>query len=243
MTDIKLTPIEVTGLTVESNPCDVRRDLYQFVNYIAERDVKRAHRSNMLSKSDANRLAKLMSDPLAEEDVKEHGQSVWIDFVDDLALSLNFVQYDTKGEYMGYTSSEPSFPDNYIEFKEKNYHAFLGKSLQEQEQQILDTLVNPYHHSNNEFFSSSSPFSLLDSFDIWGCATGILPTLNFAEARHSLLNILKECESEVWYSTASLIQYLKVNHPFFLLYPKLLKPSFPRFLPNLQQNQSVKKSF
>ena len=33
----------------------------------------------------------------------------WLDFVDDIALELGFVEYDTKGEYAGYTSANPPF--------------------------------------------------------------------------------------------------------------------------------------
>ena len=211
-----LTPIDVSGLRVVINPCDLRRDLHVFIEYIRERDVKRSHRGNNLSKADAHRLAKLMSDPEAATDVKESGFSSWVNYVDKVALQLGFVHYDTEGRYMGYTSVEPSFPDNYIEFKEITYQKFLTSSLQRQEHQLLDSLTDTFGYSKNEFFSTT-PLSRLDAFDTWGCATGVLPHINFARARRLLLELLKDCQSGIWYSTASLIDTLKTQQPFFLI--------------------------
>ncbi len=215
----KITSIDVSELEVVTNPCDLRRDLHVFIEYVRERDIKRSHRNNNLSKADANRLAKLMSDPEAPTDVKESGASPWVDYVDAVALQLGFVHYDTEGQYMGYTSVEPSFPDNYIEFKEKTYTKFLTASLQRQERQLLDILLDAYNYDKNEFFSIT-PLSRLDSFDYRGCATGVLPHINFAKARRFLLELLKACQSGIWYSTASLIDTLKTQHPFFLIAKK-----------------------
>lgn len=216
MTEIKFTHFDVAGLTIASNSCDLRRDLHQFVNYVAERTVKRSHRGNAISKTDCIRLAKLMNNPLVVDEVREHGCSQWLDYVDTMAFTLGFVHYDTEGEYVGYSSAELSFPDNYIEVEEKCYQAFLVKSPQDQEQQILNALIDNYSYSDNEFFTES-PFSILDGFGRNGCGTAILPTLNFAKSRRILLDVLTECQTDVWYSSASLIQYLKVNHPFFLI--------------------------
>ena len=212
----KIASIDVSELEVVTNPCDLRRDLHVFIEYVRERDIKRSHRNNNLSKADANRLAKLMSDPEAPADVKESGTSPWVDYVDEVALQLGFVQYDTEGQYMGYTSVEPSFPDNYIEFKEKAYTKFLTSSLQRQERQLLDILLDAYNYDKNEFFSIT-PLSRLDNFDYTGCATGVLPHLNFAKARRFLFELLKACQSGIWYSTASLINRLKTQNPFFLI--------------------------
>ena len=40
----------------------------------------------------------------------------WIAYLDRLALVMGFISYDTKGSYRGYSSTEPSFPDNLIHF-------------------------------------------------------------------------------------------------------------------------------
>ena len=119
---MEIEPIDVARLEVPTRLPDLRRDLHVFVEYVRDRDVKRSHRGNALGKADAKRLAKLMSDAEASAEVDEDGSSAWIDFVDDVALKLGFVHYDTEGEYAGYTSQEPSFPDNYIEFLGKTLH-------------------------------------------------------------------------------------------------------------------------
>jgi len=56
----ELAPIDVSQLDVVSHPCNVRRDLHVFVRYTQEHEVKRLHRNNQLSKSDALQLAKLV---------------------------------------------------------------------------------------------------------------------------------------------------------------------------------------
>lgn len=223
MSDIKLTPIDVDGLDVFTNPCDVRKDLHTFIDYIRSRQVKRSHRSNDLSKTDLRRLAKLMTDPEALDHIKEYGESPWVEYIDWLALELGFVSYDTEGVYAGYTSQEPSFPDNYIEFRADNYEKFLALSLAEQEHWLLERLINDKSSSSSEFFSPA-PLGRLDGFSSWGSALGLLPTLDFLEARWFLLDILNRCQSGVWYSTASLVQYLKNEHPYFLIPQKLPAP-------------------
>ncbi|MFV9677207.1 MAG: hypothetical protein ACNYVW_06100 [Methanosarcinales archaeon] len=207
----------INDLNVVSNRSELRRDVHTFVNYTREREVKRTHRSNDLSKADIKRLAKLMGDPETQKQVKITGTSSWIEFIDHLALLLGFVRYDTEGEYMGYTSTEPSYPDNYIMFQEQTYDQFLLSSLIEQEEYILHALIKRYDNSDNEFFSNICPFSVLDGFERFGCATGVIPTIRFDKARRHLLELLKECNSGVWYSTASFCQYVKKEHPYFLI--------------------------
>jgi hypothetical protein len=219
MSAIELTPIEVENLDVFVNPCDVRKDLHTYLDYIRSREVKRSHRSNNLPKSDLQRLAKLMTDPEAVDDLKASGEAPWVEYVDWLAWQLGFVSYDTKGVYAGYTSAEPSFPNNYIEFRAKPYEEFLALSLAEQEHWLLERLIND-KDAASEFFSQG-PLGWLDRFSSWGSATGILPRLDFPGARWFLLDILKRCQGGVWYSTASLVQYLKTEHPHFLI-PKNL---------------------
>jgi len=46
--------------------------------------------------------------------------------LDKLAHQLALVNYDTKGEYIGYSSSSPTFTDNYVEINQaglKNFNA------------------------------------------------------------------------------------------------------------------------
>lgn len=218
----ELTTIGVTGLDALENPCDLRRDLHVFADYVQEREVKRLHRSNKLGKSDSLRLAKLMSDPEAVDEVRETGGSSWVDFVDGLALRLGFVSYDINGVYAGYTSSEPSFPDNYILFNAAKHKEFIESTLGEQEGQIFHVLLAERKGCHSELFVTGL-LGRLEGFSRTGCAIGVVPMLDFPEIRRFLLNILKSCEVGVWHSTASLIQYLKANHPYFLI------PEKPRF--------------
>ena len=229
---MKLKPFKVKGLELVSNSLNLRRDIHVFVNYVQERAVKRSHRGNNLSKGDAIRLAKLMSDPEAVKEVKEredYFSNTWVDDIDALVLQLGFVNYNTEGVYMGYSSVEPSYPDNYVKVDKKAYNKFLALSLQQQEKFILDTLIDNYSYTRNEFLQKM-PFNFLDKFDSHGCAVGIMPTIEFATARRFMFKLLKDCQSDVWYSTAALVQYLKSHHPFFLIAakPKLKKNSMSK---------------
>ncbi len=222
----ELKTISVDDLEIHVNTFDIRRDLHVFFNYIRSRLVKRSVRGNDLPKTDARRLAKLMSNPDAIGDVENVAGSLWLNFIDTLALKLNFTLYDTKGEYRGYTSSEPSFTDNYIDYDLKQYKKFTSLSLLQQERLLLETLIKDYGYSKNEFFQRHV-LSSLNRFDSSGCATRVLPFLEFGKARQFLMNILGQCQSGVWYSTASLIQHLKKYHPFFLI-PKTPRYKYPR---------------
>ncbi len=203
-------------LIVVSNPYDLRHDLHAYVEYVQNRDVKRLHRSNELNRSDLKRLAKLMSGSYSVGEVERKGYSEWINYVDELALLFKFTNYDTEGVYAGYTSSEPSFPDNYIKINTKRYNEFIDLPLIEQEKKLLDLLVKNYLDGENEFYDASV-LGRLSGFLTWGSATGIMPGLHFARARRFLIKILQSVTPGVWYTTASLIRYLKEHHPFFLI--------------------------
>jgi len=211
-----LAPANIDDLNVFSNPFDVRHDLHAFIEYVREREVKRSHRGNELSSADIKRLAKLMSHSSVIEFIESYGFSNWINYVDELALLLNFVKYDTEGSYAGYTSSEPSFPDNYIEFETKRYEEFIEQPIIEQEKKLIDVLVQNSEYSDNEFYKKSVLGSL-SGFSTRGSATGIMPGLDFAKPRRFLIEILHSCKAGVWYTTSSMIQYLKKHHPFFLI--------------------------
>jgi len=51
----------------------------------------------------------------------------------------------------------------------------------------------------------------LDVFSGWGAGTGVLPTLKFHEIRRFLLVALQNCPAGQWFSTQSLIEYLKTT--------------------------------
>ncbi|MBL7037994.1 MAG: hypothetical protein ISR77_05155 [Pirellulaceae bacterium] len=219
---MKIAPIDVARLDVPTRLPDLRRDIHVFVDYVCDRGVKRAHRNNDLSKADSKRLAKLMTDTEALDEIEEDGCSSWVDFVDHIALKLGFVSYDTEGEYAGYTSYAPSYPDNFIEFVEKPYTRFLAMKVAQQEATILELLVSGSLGSANEFYRTSV-LGQLDGFNFRGSATGVMPTLDFPTVRRFLLGLLAKCPTGEWLSTASLIEYLKESHRYFLI------PKKPRF--------------
>ncbi|MEA3385100.1 MAG: hypothetical protein U9Q89_01395 [Thermodesulfobacteriota bacterium] len=217
---IKLEKTDIESLEVFLNTHDMRRDLHAFVRYVSENDIKRTHRDNSLPKAHLKRIAKMMSDSSLIRDINEEGYSSWIAFIDRLSLDLGFVDYETTGTYMGYSSHTESYPDNYIEFSDNTYDNFLNQSLQKQEDKILKALVADAAPCNNEFFVMSL-LGILDRFDRSGCATGTMNHIAFPKTRTYLLKLLSNCHPGVWYSTASLIEYIESNNPFFLIPEKL----------------------
>lgn len=216
MTSIKIKTAEVKALDIVEGRWDVRRDLHAFVRYVMEHDIKRTHRENMLPKPHALRLARMMTHGSAAEDIEKEGESAWLDFIDWLCLLLGFVKYETKGVLSGWSSGEPSFPDNFMTADERRYKAFVRKPLRTQEKKILETLLNDADYGNNEFFVPG-PLGRLDEFDSFGCACGVMPTLRFPRARKRLLELLAQCRAGVWYSVDSLVDWLGKNDPFFLI--------------------------
>jgi len=74
----------------------------------------------------------------------------------------------------------------------------------------------------NEFFSQG-PLTRSDTFDCWGSGTGVVPTIPFPKVRRRLLELLVRCPVGVWLRTASLVEYLWRNDPWFLI-PKEIPP-------------------
>ena len=213
---MNLDTLDVGGLDVPTRLPDLRRDIHLFVGYVRDREVKRMHRGNDLSKADVKRLALLMSTPEAPVDVEETGYSPWVAFVDRLALKLGFVDYDTQGEYAGYTSAAPSFPDNYIKFCKDRYQRHCALKAAQQEAALRESLLKQDQGSGSEFYQQSV-LGRLDGFSQWGSATGVMPTLDFAAARRFLLELLAKCPTGQWLSTGSLVQYLKKHQRYFLI--------------------------
>ncbi|MGD9161105.1 MAG: hypothetical protein PVG39_21995, partial [Desulfobacteraceae bacterium] len=228
MTRPEFKETDIKGLEVFANPYDLRRDLHAFSHYISENDIKRGHRDNSLPKAHLKRIAKIMSDASLVREVEEGAYPHWIDFIDSLSLKLDFVDYDIEGEYMGYTSHSKSFPDNYMEFSQKTYDHFMKRSLQDQEDEILTTLIDDAAPCDNEFFTHG-PLCFLNRFDSSGCATGTMKHIRFPEIRRYLFKLLSDCRAGVWYGTSSLIEYIKDNNPFFLVPIKLPKMEFTRY--------------
>ncbi|MDM8552876.1 hypothetical protein QUF72_22545 [Desulfobacterales bacterium HSG2] len=218
MSKFKLEKTDVKHLEIFVNPLDLRKSLHRFLNYVENRRIKRTARGNHLPKTEAKKLIRLITDATrAPKEPEFRKYSRWIDYVDRLALKLGFITYNTKGRHKDKgNSTEESYPNNHIEFRAEKYNPFMTLSHCEQEVEILETLTESYKCDDNELLQRGA-MGRLDTFGTWGCATGVLPFLNFAESRIMLFDILKQCQSGVWYSTASLIQYLRSEHPWFLI--------------------------
>jgi hypothetical protein len=216
MNPSNLEEIKVTDLDVVANPSDLRQDLQALADYVRSYEIKRGYRDNRIPQAHQQRLLKLMSAPASAAQKNQFGDANWIEHLDDVCLRLKWVKYDTKGEYMGYSSSEPSFPDNFMKFDERQHRDFLDLPLQAQEQQILDVHLKEREVGASEFFSSGT-LGRLDTFDAFGCATGVIPTIAFWQVRLHLLELLGECPPGVWFSTASLVDHLRSHDPWFVI--------------------------
>lgn len=224
---LPLAHADIGRLTVVQTPHDLRRDLHLFIDYVRTHSIKRSVRGNQLPRADAARLARLLNDTTPDEEPNGIFRPRWLDYVDRLAWRLGLVTYDTTGVYAGYTSSEKSYPDNYMAVAETAYRQFIELPLAEQERRLLDLLIadyRPEEYSSTvcEFFTPSV-LGRLEPFTAWGSATGVMTILQFAPARRFLLEVLARCERDVWLSTASLVAYLKANYPHFLIPPGPLK--------------------
>ncbi|MFT4973653.1 MAG: hypothetical protein ACI9JY_002863 [Saprospiraceae bacterium] len=207
--------IDVSQFEIATPEYDIRKDLFRFMQYCQEYTIKRSVYGNMLSKSDYKRICKLMGHPELMEDYNKDMGLEWVDFVDDQALGLRWINYDTEGEYSGYTSSQASFRDNYIEVNSDKFQQFLSLSSLEQEQFLYRYFVGQKREYNE--LLSNSFFGRLNSFSYTGSATGVLPTLNFKKTRRILTDTLATLESNVWYQASDLIDLLKEKHPWFLI--------------------------
>ncbi len=216
-----MTPnIDVQHLDIKTNLNDIRRDLFLFMQYCLAHEIKRSVYGNMLSKSEYKRIAKKLRRPELMEDYDKDMGLQWIDFIDELALALRWIEYDTEGEYQGYSSRRPAFQNNYIEVKENNFNRFLKLSALEQEKYLYRHFKESYG-SHNVLMSSGTTYSVLDRFEGWGSATGVLPTLDFSKSKAILLEILTTLAPNTWYATADLIQLMKEKHLWFLIPKKV----------------------
>jgi hypothetical protein len=230
MEKFSLSEIDIKGLQTFSNERDVLRDLFVYLDYVGERSIKRTTRENVIPRADQQRLAKLLGglSTEKEQDWDYSEAESWIYFIDQLAFRLHLVSFDIRGEYRGESSSEPSFPDNYMSLDVAQFRAFFELSLVKQEKKILETLRRPAKidvygwDAPSEFFQTGI-LGELDPFNSFGSGVGVNPFIQYPEARQFLLELLARISPGTWFSTSSLIQYLKYNHPFFLIPEKLPK--------------------
>lgn len=218
MNKITLEIANISDLEIESNICDLHHDIAQYIEYIKNRSVKRSSRNNYLLKGDIVRLSKLM--PGHELDNADfHTEDFhYPGFIDSIAHAMGFVEFDTVSNYYDNT-----FPENYIEIKGNNYQKHINLPLQEQEERLLK-LFNTKGSKNSNEFICQSPLGILDHFQSYNIGE-VVETIDFMKVRLFLFDILSNLEVNTWYSVKSLIEYLKTNHPHFLIprQPEVIK--------------------
>ncbi len=215
------TNIDTKNLDIHTTPYDIRRDLFLFMQYVQEHEIKRTVYGNLLSKSEYKRIAKKLGRPELMEDYDKDMGVFWIDYIDELALRLKWIDYDTEGTYSGYTSSAPSFKENYIEIREGHFNSFLKLSALEQEKYLYRHFKERHGTHNDLMSSRRGIFNFFDSFSSWGSATGVIPTLDFAKSKSILLDVLATLSPNTWYATRDLIERMKKEHPWFFIPKKV----------------------
>lgn len=217
MTQKKLSTINSKNLDKSNFPYDLRRDLYLYMEFIKNNEIRRHTRNNLLTKVDYKKIVRYLGrrELLNKQNYDEITNN-WILYIDSLARDLGFTDWERDGIYQGYTSSTLSYPDNYIKCNRRRYEAFLNKSMLQQEKTLFGEQIKYYSYRNNELLTKYIG-SKLDRFRPYGCATGVLPYINFFKARNKLLEVLSKLETDIWYSTESLIKYIHKNHPYFLI--------------------------
>ncbi|MBI5535670.1 MAG: hypothetical protein HY898_23265 [Deltaproteobacteria bacterium] len=197
---------------------DLRRDLYLLVEFVRREGLKRSYRNNAIPKGPALKLAKLLSWAPEAESVQRNNEGGWSDIVSRVARELGLVSFDIKGRYAGYSSSEPSFPDNEIVVDDKRMAEWVASEPLAKERAILDKLVEI---TPSEFFHSSSVFTDFDRFDSFGCAVGPASRIHLPSVRNALLKMLADLPAGVWLPMAGWIEHVKATAPRLILSPEL----------------------
>jgi hypothetical protein len=211
-----LPEAEIRELDVRAaDAVNLRRDVHVLVGHVREKGLCRTRRGNTIPRGAARRLAALLSWAGEKAAVEEQGEGVWSDRVADVARALGLVSYDTQGVYVGYSSTEPSFPDNEVRIEEKAWSAWSRKGAIEKERAILAALVET---CPNEFFH---PATLVpgEHFDRHGCAVGPAGKMGLAPIRRTLLEFLADLEPETWFEFRDVVDLLEARHPRLILDP------------------------
>lgn len=217
-TTAPLTPVpSVADFQQVLAQVNLRRDIHLFVDFVRENQIKRSHRSNGIPKGPATRLAKILSYPDEGAAIEEDGEGFWSDKVSFIARDLGLVKFDVEGVYAGYSSTEPSFPDNYILVEDKRVETWLASDPLEKERSILTALEKA---TGNEFFRGATLIDG-DRFDSFGSATGPASRMDLPRIRRGLLELLAELPTGVWLPSRELVSWLRSKAPTLILHPKL----------------------
>jgi hypothetical protein len=210
MEDIAVIPSEIIEkeYIIERNDTFIRKDLYQFMNFIYYNEIKRTHRDNTIPKGAAKKLAKILSLKDEMDFVESHGYGYWSDFISRLARGMKLVHFNTEGEYMGYSSRERSYPENYISLSEMEWKNYLALRDIEKEMALIKGL---YGITENEFYHKSTLMNT-EKFSTSGSDGGAASKMKLSEVRNNLLDILYRLKPGVWYSITDMVRYLKEKY-------------------------------
>jgi len=199
---------------------DLRRDVYQFVRYVEDKGLVRTKRDNAIPKAAARRLAKLLSFTEEAEAVETDNRGYWSNHISQVARTMGFITFDTEGEYVGYTSTAPSFPDNAIEVQKKAWRAYLGKTPLQKERALLDACLR---FAPSEFFYSATLIEG-DRFDFSGSAIGPAGAMKLPRIRRAIMELLAAIEPGCWYEMRSAVELLQAQQPNLILDPSTRSP-------------------
>ncbi len=223
-----------------STTVDIRRDIYLFIDFVQREGLKRAYRGNTIPKTAALKLAKFLSWSEERERVEQDGCGRWSDKISRIAHWLGLVSFDTEGVYVGYTSSEPSYPDNEIKVDKKKFSVWMNLTPLEKEQAILDKLILK---TENEFFNAPSVIKK-NCFDRRGCAVGPASRMPLSSIRRNLLKMLADLPEGVWFSTSAIIEHLQSTAPNLIIDPSLCRVPFTEYELRLKkQGKKVEEEF
>lgn len=204
---------QLDGLRVQAATVDVRRDIFVLIRYIQEKSLTRTVRGNGIPQSAARRLAKLLS--FANE-ANRFDDEYWPDCVCDLARLMGLVSYDIKGILAGYSSTEPSFPDNQVRVNSQALRTYLAGSPLEKESALLHIMLES---TPNEFFHSAALFPGSRLFSHWGSRLGPASRMKLPAIRRGLLKFLAELEAGPIYEFRSVVDLLQKKYPHLILDP------------------------
>jgi len=191
----------------------IRKDLLVFIDYVDSKGIKRSHRGNRIMKGDFKRLAKILTVPERLRD-GEPEDGDWAHFICGLAYGLKLLTYDTEGVYAGWSSSEPSFPDNYIEINGAAVDRYMTLSSSDKEREILEVMLK---EQSNEFYTPALLGRSLGRFDRRGSGVNIASKMNFTKIRRRLLEILAVSEPGQAIPFHELLQHIKKKEPNLIL--------------------------
>ena len=233
MNKITLEKADISALEIRSGLCDLHHDIAIYMDYVTSKSIRRSAKTNYLLKGDIVRLAKLMKQELPINNFDADGSN-YPDFIDRLAYGMGFVDFDVQGSYYD------TYPENYIKIKGDNYQKYINLPLQEQEEKILDSLnfKGVASKDYNEFVYQS-PIGILDHFQYYNIGYA-LEKIDIHKVRSFLFELLSQVEVNIWYDVKSFTDYLKYNHPYFLIprQPEIVKTKSYMYMPSYMQQTS-----